>query len=520
MSESMSQAFQQRRQLDLALSKLAVTQSEQQLLSAAQAIAQAYPSKLILPALVKNLNTPNSQLRGGLGHLAALLPVDEAAPALRVVAADRRKDAQERITAALILERFVGEPVPAALISDLSQSNEVAFQSLREAVEDARQNRHILLEYATQMRQAGGDIAYMVMELIDRLPAGDRVEMLRLIALDDRLPVASAALSRLEQLARGEAGPQALAALHTLHFVLPPELAASTERTLRKLRFAGLRYQPPSPEGWRALMTPANMGGYHTIWFVRMPSAGGGGLHADGARLALILSGHAGLAHAAGAEGLSGQRLPAPRAVGELVTVQMGEGQAATMLEIPFDFARWLVFEALGAHWQTASELPAEFKLYCSWIGQFAAPQVTPDLQACFADAPDTAWALFVPELEEATSALLAHPVMALWLHGQALLTPAQIRQVKGRRRPVAEARAAQIRAVLAELDEQPEGALLRQSMAQGLSVQAAWLLLAGSPEQSERARLLAHATRELPLSQNPLPARVIEAGLAASARP
>ena len=125
---------------------MAETETEEELQAAAQAIAESYSSDLILGEIVKRLDTPNSQLRGGLGHLAALLPPEEVVPVLRSAVGDRRNGAQERITATLLLERFVGEPVPAALLSDLSQSNEVAFQSLREAVGDGKFNRHILLE--------------------------------------------------------------------------------------------------------------------------------------------------------------------------------------------------------------------------------------------------------------------------------------------------------------------------------------------------------------------------------------
>jgi len=516
MSDQLTNAFQQRRQLALDLSSMAETETEEDLQAAAQAIAESYSADLILAEIVKRLDTPNSQLRGGLGHLAALLPPEEVVPVLRSAAGDRSNGAQERITAALLLERFVGEPVPAALLSDLSQSNEVAFQSLREAVDDGKLNRHILLEYAVQMRQAGGDIAYRVMDLLDRLPESGRVELLRLIALDDRQAVAAAALDRLERLAQGEAGPQALAALHTLHFVLSPALASVAERSLRKLRFGGLRYEPPKPHGLRCLISPADMGGFQSIWFVHMPAADGTGQNAGGALLGLIANGRTGLAHAFGRERIAVEELPPLRSVGETVEIAARDGRGAAMLEAPFDFGRRRVQTALAAHWRTSSELPDEFKLYCDLIARYAAPEASPELAAIFAGESDEDVAPQTPpadDLQADAANLLSHPAMAGWLRPHGLFT---LRQERPPRMRTA-ARAALARTILAELEEHPEKELLRQAMEEGLRSQAAWLLIAGSREQSDRALRLARALPHLPPSGNPLLALIVEAGLNAS---
>ena len=101
---------------------------------------------------------------------------------MRSIAADRSQAAQSRLTAALLLSQFVGDPAPPALLSDLGQTNEVAYQSLLEAVEEGKSNRHILLEYTLQMRHAGDEIAPMILDLLDsaarsgprRTPAYDR----------------------------------------------------------------------------------------------------------------------------------------------------------------------------------------------------------------------------------------------------------------------------------------------------------------------------------------------------------
>ena len=55
-------------------------------------------------------------------------------------------------------------------MSDLHNSDEIAFQSLREALDESKQNRHLLLEYVTQMQAHGEEIAFMVLNLLKRGP--------------------------------------------------------------------------------------------------------------------------------------------------------------------------------------------------------------------------------------------------------------------------------------------------------------------------------------------------------------
>ena len=195
-------------------------------------------------------------------------------PALRRAASNRQLSAQNRITAALILDRFLGEPVPPAVLSDLNQTNEVALQSLREAVEEGRRNRHVLLEYVTQMRQTAPEIAFMVHGSHGancRITIGWNSTVL--IALDDRHRLPKKPLTRLERLAPSLEGPQALRALHTLQFTLPPHLAKRAERAVRKLRFAGNQLAIPPTTDWHVFISPADTGGNQTLWFANIPAS-------------------------------------------------------------------------------------------------------------------------------------------------------------------------------------------------------------------------------------------------------
>ena len=94
---------------------LAATNSQAALTQGVQRMVEQYSGEVLLAAVLRHLGTSSSQLRGGLGQLCALLPLEDTATALRGVAGNRGKNPQERTTAALILERYLEQPVAGAL---------------------------------------------------------------------------------------------------------------------------------------------------------------------------------------------------------------------------------------------------------------------------------------------------------------------------------------------------------------------------------------------------------------------
>ena len=255
-SNGIIHSFQQRRQLEQDLADLAATNSQAALTQGVQRMVEQYSGEVLLAAVLRHLGTSSSQLRGGLGQLCALLPLEDdgggTARRSPAIAARRRKNAQPPPSFSTAIW---SSPSPAALLADLAGTDEVPYQSLLEAVEEARQNRHVLLEYVTQMQEHPVDTAFMVLRLIDRLRPGDRAELLRLIAQDARPQVAHAAIDRLAAAAAEPGGENsACAACTRLLFALAPDDAALAERHLRKLQFGGKRYQPPPAAGWQALL--------------------------------------------------------------------------------------------------------------------------------------------------------------------------------------------------------------------------------------------------------------------------
>lgn len=504
MSDKIINTFQQRRQLEQAMADFAHTQNETELAAAARRIVFGYPPDLVLTLLIKHLDTPDSQVRGGLGHLAALLPPEETFAALRSYTANRQHSPQARVTAALIAERYLNTEVPSALLSDLHNSDEIAFQSLREALDESHRNRHVLLEYVTQMQAMGEEIAAMVLNLLDRVPAVDRIELLRLIAQDKRERVASAALTRLENLTAGEASAAAVRALHTLHFTLPAELSAHADRTLRKLRFSGKRYLPPSSDLWRALLSPADATGNQSVWIVKMPEPGA----KIGVLLGFALNLNEGILHFFGSETMERSVLPDPQPIGQLVTVGTDDGGTAVLLEAPFEYGRWLIWTALAKpQGEPVQALTGEYTLYNDLLWQFDAPQVEESVKLFFQKNPLPAEALAAPILDAYAAALLAHPAMEHW-------------QLQNRTHfPAADANvptATLVAVMLHELAQWPEHATLLNALAAGLRAQAGWFHYAGDLESAHQAHMLAEQMPQLPLAQNLLLTRMVAAGVRA----
>ena len=488
-------SFQQRRQLETAIASFASTTSDRDLRQRAAELASAYPTAMLQAALVRNLGTSNSQLRGGLGYLAAQLPHDDAVNTLRQVVADRRRSAVERTTAALLMERFLEAPAPAALLADLAGDDAAPYQSLLEAVEEGRGNRYVLLEYVQQMQQHPAETAFMVMGLIDRLPPADRSELLRLIAQDERLPVARAALDRLSILAGEE--PGALRALHTLQFALPPARAEQATRALRKLQFSGRRYLPPAADGWRALVAPPDAGGFLSVWFVRGASAAGD----DGILLGFVISLFTGLVQFSGGEEMEASLLPPVHKAGEIFKMEMGRSALLTLQECTFDLGRWLLHTTLSVHWsrEQAAPLPQEYFLYNDLLWEYAAPQLDAALASRWAeDAPAALPRADV--LSEAAEFLVDHPVMRNWLRWSVALWESVEPSARQRHAPDM-----LVRLVLRELADAPEKDDLLRAMATGLRGLSLWFASAGDLPHADAAQLYAQWFARLPVNENPL---------------
>ncbi len=506
MSDKIVNTFQARRQLNEDLNGLSVTQSEAELLSRVRAIAQKYEPLLILSTLSKYLDNSSSQVRGGLGRLATLLPYDETVTVLRKEAANRGNPTQTRITAAMILERFLEAELAPGLMSDLKDPETVVMQSLQEALAESHENHYILLEYVRQMRQKNKQVAHQVMELLGRLGEADRPELLRLIAYDSREGVALAALEQLGGIRQGDPAQRAARALHSLQQNLKPPLSQVAERTLRKLRFLGVRFQPSPVDGWRALITPSTLDGSQDLWFLRA-----GADVRENMLIGLRINASAGVLESFGSEAIDPQYLPAQRAVGEMVSVALSNGSPTIFLEVPLDYARWRLEQAVAAHWQQPKPqpLPEEYTFYNPYLSLAGSAEPVAELQALLASGP-ALWKKNKARLDEIAAILLRHPAMAGWffqnnrmLAGANQLSSSDDLAVQK-----------MIGVLKRELFTARIEQALRVEIQAGLLAQAGWLAISGHPQHAQHAVLLAESFHHLAAADHPLLEMMLEIGL------
>ena len=517
MSEKIVNTFQLRRLIDEAVAALADCSSEAELVQSVEAIVQEHPQPLVLRALRKHLNSDSSQMRGGLGRLAARLPHVDSVALLRKEAGRRENPTQTRLTAAMILERFLHIEVSPGLMGDLSDPHLVVKQSLQEALEAGRLNRQILLEYVLQMRQESEEVAFLVLELLGQLAEADQPELLRLIAYDDRVAVAEAAMARLGALRGPAVAGQCAAALQALKYSLKPALAEVAARQLRKMSLAGVGWEPRAADGWSALISPCNFQGTQHLWLVRHEGKAGGIV------LAMRINRVVGIVDAFGNEAVDQTQLPPRRPVGDMLSISLTREEHKVFLSIPYAYARHSLESCLESHWQAGGRgLTGEFALYCPLIFAYSAGSMADDMSELLESGP-ALWEQGEGELSQVTGTLLGHPAMAGWVlpvgdGERAAATGTRERVGDGAALPGSQVLAKLEPETLERLARSIEGEGVRQDLAEqlrrALLAQAGWLHIAGHRSYARRAVYAAESLRHEPLHSHPLLLQMIALGL------
>ena len=360
----------------------------------------------------------------------------------------------------------------------------------------------------------------MVMDMLERIDAEDRVEMLRLIAQDDRPMVSTDALQRLELLGKTEAAQQAAGALHSLQFVLPPAMAELAERSLRKLRFGGVTYQAPEPHGWQTLMTSSDPSGHQTVWLVHWPVGPGD----PGIILGFVLNYRIGIRQMFGSEDLPVEHLPRQAANGALVLVNAGGGNGMIMLAAPFDYGRWLVsacVQGAGIQCRMPSSFPDEYKLYNDLIWRYAQPQIDSEVESFLvgedpANGPDDLAQddldARIAALAEDAVQLLNDPSMSGWSRQNLMLAQA-VRPLRNKLDDLPNEFIVQ--QIQREIANWKEAGVLMEALETSLRAQAAWFHYAGNDVNARRAMRLVSSIQTMPVDRNPLLAHMIGLGLA-----
>jgi hypothetical protein len=359
----------QRRALEEAFAELSRITDPVGVQQRAEAIA-AYGSAA-LHHLISLLDTPDPQLRGGLGQVARYLPREQVVPALRAVARAQDRSDQARLAAVTLLERFLGEPIDETLIAGLRNPDAAARQSLAELVAAMDDEPLSVVEYLEQLAQQPAEVVDMVLDALPAAPPSPHLAtLLRMLAQGEDARVARRALDELARLR----SPAAARALASLVPNLSPALRPIAERSLRKLRFSGVsdradhdpRREPwYAPDlRWRALISPVDLLGSQILWFIGQDET-----ESHAVFFTVLVQDPAGLRDASGSLAVEPDRVPARRRVGYAHFVVGDENAAGlTLLEAPVSLAYRALRDALTLNWEASAVTPVGYRLFSPLI--------------------------------------------------------------------------------------------------------------------------------------------------------
>lgn len=357
----------------------------------------------VIPVILANLGTTDARFRSVLGSVARCLDRQEIAYALREVVMQPGRSDQERTTALMILEQFLGEEIGDSLYLELADPLEVARQSLREVAAEAERGTEAYEEYLRSLEDEPVEVALLVLRAAETLEASLVVEPLRLLAQDPREVVAQEAIRLLGTLRV----PEAASALRSTIPCLAPDRRKGAERALRKLALAGVP-APPSPpvEGrCRLLVSPVEDQGTRSIWVLEQTGAEN--------RLNLLtvmLQDEYGIVDCFGTEGLTETPLtwsPDPGAVHRLSLPQ--RGYRLDLLEADPGYVVRLLQEGAEQALRRHGSLPLEYRVWGKVLWQYDLPDPKPVQLPTVPAAQREA-------LRPRVRRLLAHPAFDSWV--------------------------------------------------------------------------------------------------------
>ena len=357
--------------------------------------------KPVLRALLRNLEASDPALRGGLGRLVKYLDPDPTIAALRQAAMDESRSDAARLTAVMLLERYLGQEIDPAMAQRIPASYDVARESGEEAIAIAETEPLVLVEYAEQLLDEPPEIVHAVLQVIMDMEDPRRVRLLLAIAAYGDAELQRDILKALG----GARHPLAVRTLQTLWHLVEPDLQPLVRRQIQKLRLSGVKDERAGT--LRALWSPVNAQGHSFIWFIHTHNAP---LTDQGDLLVLILHDESGVVYASAYPDLDLEMLPLPAPRGAKHNVRMIDSSHHVLLaEIDPALGLQQLDEALQAMAVAGSPWPGEIVVFGRWLwaGQALPPKPTAE-----PNLPKSAAAM-----DETTArALLDHPAFAGWV--------------------------------------------------------------------------------------------------------
>lgn len=481
--------LRERRAIEAAIRELGQVEGEDELRTHARRIARQ--GAQVLPAMLAMLDTPNPQVRTGLGWIA--IYCYESQPqvivdALRAAALDRQRSDQARVTAITLLERFLQQTPDESLYAHLENPQALMLNSLHEVLDAARSSPFVYLDYLKQLEAQPTEVAIDLIDAMDGLEPVQRLELLYLLAQDAREAVAIDAVHALGRIRL----PQAAHMLEVLRSAVSPVILPQVERSLRKLQLSGVPGQPlpDVPPGWRALVSGMDGHGNYAVWFVAPAQPIVGSLYKPNEVdfIGIVISDDAGIRRCFANGTMPDVRIPAPHPIGTLGQVLIPRSdQPLTLLEAPFDYGRILVSMAAQRNTDSHHPTPHDYRLLNQVIWQFVPPQPPP-----LPEIPPMPPDLAVASLRHQAATLLAQRTFSTWfLHSISVYDAAEqiMRAYPNTSPPLDDIL---LRLVVTHFDAASITTYRRR-----LQMMVGWLALAGDFTTAALARHLATSLRE-----------------------
>ena len=516
--------LQDRWRIDQDIEELLEARSQQEFTSRAQSVAAR--GEQVISVILQRLDHADARALSALGVISSLYPQrEQILNKLYGAAADLDRPDRGRVSAMLILERFLGQEPDPDLISTLDDPQFMAVESIHEMIREGERDPRALLEYTRTLSEQPDETIEGVIDTLIEVGQERAVPALCLLAQDDRDALGKAALLALGRLRH----PEAAQGLQSILPLLPPGRRALAERSLLKLRLKQVPVAPrPSVDGsWRTLISPIDGEGSQVIWFIAKPDRRG-----QCRFVGFSINDFEGIRQVYGHLDVPADALPERRMRGHIHNIALesgppdedqdpsdqmvpSQGNLLHMLESDFDYGRWLVREAQARNARQDRPVPAEYRLFGPWLWQYDDAQVGPSRQ----QAPSLVHRSGPTRPLAETAMLLSHPVFRGWFAApwrpgggehvlrhaaSALQRTPLIPGLDAGDDPAALARAYFDRAMIARLRYR-------------LTVMSEWLWQAGDARAARLAALAAETLGIVSPAEHPFTRRMVELGLMAA---